>query len=449
MHLLTKYPIVSIVIGLVLIEIVELVALTVSAPLGIACRVIGTMMVVCSLFFTKHYPFKTTPLPYQLFIYWSVIVILRGSLIGNFKPGENPSLFNIINGLMTGGSAFAYLLPLVAILCYDMKMLSYLKKTSFIFSFVSLLLIVLMKDYFMSASFYLGDSGFSDTFGGTMTSRAFVTMLFPGFGLITFMAFTYEYIDDKIKFLLPLAILAYFFGEAIAAGRAQSVLSLGYLVSILYLSYKYGLNKTQTYKKTSGRKKKMVIVIVVCLFLSFIIYLYNTTEVFDLLMQRAFGGKGESSFAGSGREALSDAMIKDFNNNPIDWIVGRGINGSYIYNEYVEGESIGRRIYMEWGFLYMILKGGIVYLFLSTIILLRAVFLGLKRSNNLLCKAMAVMCFWQIIGLSCGISEPFMNARIAVVWMCVGCIENRKIRQLDDNTIRTYFNNRVQSKAIK
>lgn len=280
-----------------------------------------------------------------------------------------------------------------------------------------------------------------------MTSRGFFSMLFPAFGLVTLMAYMSNYISSRWKLMVPIMLFVYFFGQVAGGGRAQSVLSFGYVLTFLFLSYRYanGLGMTNQVRRRGVRKKKKrcLMFVVAVLFFVLLYYLFQNTDYFYLLTERAFGGEG------TGREDITDAMIKDFNNTPIDWLVGRGINGSYAYAGDTGGTVSGRREYMEWGFLQMILKGGIIYLLLSTLLLARAVFQGFRRSKNLLCKAMAAMCFWQIVGLSCGVSEAFVNVRYAIIWFCVGCLENKKIRMMSDNEIYLYFNYTRKNEKLK
>lgn len=438
-----RYPIVGIIIGIFLIGMVELLTLRISSTLGIICRYVGSLLVFFILLKSNYHSFRKASLVYKLFVYWSVLIILRGSLIGNYRPGMDPTLFNIINSLMGGESAAAYLLPLIVIMKVDLRALSYLKRLSIAFCIISFFLLFVMRGYLLSAEFLLGVSGFDDTEGGTMATRTFVTLLFPGLGLTILMALSYNYLSGKLKILIPISLVLFFFGMVAAGGRAQTVLSFGYIASMLFLIYKYSFVVNQKRKKIISRNlKRGLILFFVLFFIVSIIYLYNSTDYFDYIMLRAFGGKDSGgSLAESGREALTEAMIKDFNNHPFDWIIGRGVNGAYIITDLFGGGQIGnKRMYMEWGFLFLILKGGIIYLVLNTLVLMHAVYVGFKKSNNVLCKAMAFFCFWQIVGLSCGICEPYMTDRFAISWFCVGCLENKDIRNLDNLTISSYFN---------
>lgn len=83
-------------------------------------------------------------------------------------------------------------------------------------------------------------------------------------------------------------------------------------------------------------------------------------------------------------------FIKDF--GYFDYLVGRGIDGLYYdfmkYWNFVNDDyrEVNYRINIENGFLYMIMKGGLIYLVIFLLIFLCVLYLGFFRFKNFLVK---------------------------------------------------------------
>lgn len=124
-----------------------------------------------------------------------------------------------------------------------------------------------------------------------------------------------------------------------------------------------------------------------------------------------------------------------------DWIIGKGIKGKYycpIVENVNDAEGAGYRDNIETGYLQIILKGGIISLTLLLLMFIPAVYKGLFKSNNVLSKAAAMWVLLWIVYLypSGGI---VFTMNYLLVWVSVGICYSEKIRNLSNNTIKTYL----------
>ena len=192
---------------------------------------------------------------------------------------------------------------------------------------------------------------------------------------------------------------------------------------------------------------KTKILLILGLLIGGIIYLFNETPVFDVLLQHAFGGRDfEGGEWNDNRGGISNDFIKDFNADPLSWIIGRGVNGSFLTNYYEHGEH---RVYMEWGFLYLILKGGVVYLMLYIYCMLHAAYKGLFHSNNSFSKGLSFMCIFIIMNMISTGANPQFSTLYILAWISFGLVERKEVRELKDSEIYNLFNIKNSSRINK
>lgn len=115
-------------------------------------------------------------------------------------------------------------------------------------------------------------------------------------------------------------------------------------------------------------------------------------------------------------------LYKDFDNDYWSILFGRGILGMYYSPTY------GPRTLIETGWLQMILKGGVVFLFLYLYILLSSFIKGFFCSRNRLINAMALYVFANILFLyPAGYLST--DLRMICLWICVGCCSCKALRK--------------------
>lgn len=222
----------------------------------------------------------------------------------------------------------------------------------------------------------------------------------------------------------------------------MTAFSLGYILLFFYLQYTrpFTISNGGVIRSTNKKKNRFYIVLLFVFFVSVLIYLFTSTEIFDFVFERAFGNKelgGE--FQNESRKILVNDMLKDFNSHPLDWIWGRGINGSYATAHLAIN---GRRAWMEYSYYYLILKGGVVYLLLYVFCLIHAVYVGFLKSKNYLSKVLACMCVVLLINMFSAGAEPRCTTQFVLSWVCFGLIERKAVRMMSDKDVYGYFNSK-------
>lgn len=110
----------------------------------------------------------------------------------------------------------------------------------------------------------------------------------------------------------------------------------------------------------------------------------------------------------------------------IYYLIGKGIDGEY----YSHAHAIKRGI-VETGFSHMMLKGGLVFVFLYIIIMMRAIFLGLFYSKNKLSKGLAFYVLVQLVSMY-PLPIPVMNLQCFILWYSIALLDNKGIRYAND-----------------
>lgn len=433
-------PMVGVLLGISFYELSDTVLYLVQ-PLFFPTllRLIGLFVVV---FFLSKASFDKIQGPikplFNFLVLWSIIIVLRGSLIGNVLPGGSLSLSYILRRLFLDSfGALSFFVPLLALMKARLSGLYYIKKMGLFFCVGALVMIYMSRDQIAYGQLTNGMTTILNVDGDYISVRNLIHAAFPGFGVILFMLFCSNYINGFRVLLFPVAIFVFFLVMAIGGGRGDTIFNLIYLIMFFYLivSYPKMGNRKNKVDKVVG---KIFALLFGIFFLIFLVYLYSKTEIFDYVLDRAFGSKELSIYIeDSSRDILVRDMTKDFNAHPLDWLWGRGVNGSYATQHL--GIN-GRRAWMEWGFRYLILKGGIIYLVLVVVCWSHAFVMGFLKSRNIFSKSLACMCLAALIGLLSTNSEPQYTTFFVMSWICFGLLEKNEIRMMSDEDIYGYFN---------
>lgn len=373
---------------------------------------------------------------FTLFIVWTFFIVVRGTLTGHYMLGIQSMGDAIKELFFYRFGEFGFLVPLIVFVPVNMLMLPKYKKNGIIFSIVCLLLAIMNWDLLFSdntAKF----TSFVDAGGEEKTLRELTSIFFFLTSLVVFLALQYKYFANKSRVILVIYLVLYFFVNVHSGGRGGSFMSLLYLAAFFLFLYKYSINVAD--KRSNLRKSnRMLSVLMIFAVLFAGLYLFRTTDLFDFLLERTFEDGSGKLNEDVGRAVLMEDMIKDFNSDPISWLIGRGVHGSY--STVLDEIAInGRRGLIEWGFMHFILKGGIPYLFMYVYLLLYGAYMGLRRSNNLLCKSSGAICLLGVIGL---ISQhiPAFLLYYVIEWLCFALVINPKIRTMEDAEIYTLYN---------
>jgi hypothetical protein len=226
-----------------------------------------------------------------------------------------------------------------------------------------------------------------------------------------FLLLTINYHDKKKKILAILTVLTCIFISAVMA-RRNIILTFStfifFSIFIILFSSKQSI------------VKKVLILLLVIIFAAtgYYTFLKYQNTIFPKITER---------YDTNTRDGLYVAVLSEMSNTEL--IFGKGFDGAY-YSPGIE-EDIDYRGIVECGYLQVILKGGILNLFLFLIIALPASVLGLFKSNNILSKAAgAIVLSWLIDMFPFGL--PTMNIRYILLWICIGICYSNEMRNLSE-----------------
>lgn len=137
----------------------------------------------------------------------------------------------------------------------------------------------------------------------------------------------------------------------------------------------------------------------------------------------------------SSREEVIECFYLDFSHHPDDWIWGRGVFGEFdggILNDSEDGAS---RDGIENGYLYLILKGGGVWLVLLSLIAFNAIYLGLFKSKNFLCKGLALLILLYYLDMI-GFGIPSISIKYIMVFVAIAGCNSKWLRNLPDEFLK-------------
>lgn len=165
----------------------------------------------------------------------------------------------------------------------------------------------------------------------------------------------------------------------------------------------------------------------IAVFLLLIVAITISTSHFSFLMERGM----EDS-----RTGINEAFYADM--NTIDYIFGRGLNGTY-YDPLIIFEAHNfQRPALETGYLNIILHAGLLYLIPYLLLCLTSVYYGLFKSRNTFVKSFAVYILLNTLMLYIG-SYPEFNLRFFLLWIGILLCNNRLIRSMNNDEIKSFY----------
>jgi hypothetical protein len=235
-----------------------------------------------------------------------------------------------------------------------------------------------------------------------------------------FILLTFNYHSNKRKLLAILTILLTLFFAVVRARRGLILMSSSVLLFSFLLYVVYSKNKILIFYFS---------ILTITLGSLYVANLYHikTNRFFSFIAER---GKEDT------RTGVELYFFSDM--EPMDWIKGRGVNGSYYCPNVDEDATTNYRSVIETGYLQIILKGGLISLILLFLITIPAIFTGLFYSKNILSKAAGIWIFLALLSLYPATVNTF-SMRYFLVWISVGICYSKKIRNIPDSVIKEYL----------
>lgn len=363
---------------------------------------IGLTLIFFNLLFNKNIyipfeqPFNAV---FSIFLIYSIFIIVR------------PLIFHGDNAVEMFTSFYnqyywsAFLLPLIVFLGKDKLSINFVYKFIYIYFFLGMFFILLnLKDIINPPTEVNRDYHLYVRLINTPKDLLFVS---------SFTILTFYFVTKKYK---KIALLGMIIGLLLVTVAARRAGVFTFLLMFTFSFYIYVFKSGQ-----KNRSIKLLFVFVIILVSGLIFFMYS-----DSLFSMFFARLEVDS-----RGAVEKRFYADFQGKTIDWIFGRGLNGAY----YCPGiEEHDYRMSIETGYLFLILKGGILYLALFIYVLLKAAYYGFFRTNNRMTQGMALYIVAHLIFLI-PFGIPSFSFEYIIVWISVLYCMSSDYRKKTDTEI--------------
>ena len=420
-----------IIIGLILYNLCGVISLFFS--LANYVKMVACLVMIYGYIKSPKYKLGSLSISYGVFTILTAFMVFRGSLMGNFyfnyELGTRiDTPYGIIrNFLISPNSALALFIPFVFLLRFELKNLKYIKISAFFGLIISILMLATFSDSIFSSINSSGMTLIQNGEGEYLSVREFSGKLYVCYGAIVLMSFWLGYFNKLIYWLFPLLMVLHLVTSIMGGGRGGTFSSALYLLVFIWLYYK---NTNVVSKKMSNILFGRLLIV---FFSTIVVYKFvdaynNGNQMFDFFIKRMEDG---GDLYDNNRTEYVNEFVKDFNEHPLAWVFGRGVNGLYRCHG-------SWRASLEWGYLWLILKGGILYLASYVFILLKSFYVGYFKSHNLLCKGFAMLVLLQVYSLL-PFGIPTVSMQFFLVWLGVGIINKPGFLSLSDKEVKKYF----------
>jgi hypothetical protein len=307
--------------------------------------------------------------------------------------------------LFISGQLFVYLLPMIVFSEPSLYLLKKIFRFGYQLAVFYILITIIFWGYF-TRDIYSG----AESMGVLFAAGSSILLL------------TQAYHSSKVRRVTVITFILVLFMNILFARRNQV---LYFSAIILFTILIHIFSDT----KFAKRRKEAFILgfIVVSIFIG--TYVYFSNSQFTLFYERTQTGM-------QSREDTINYFLYDYDNNPNDFIMGRGING-LIYNGTANaGSTTLERAGIENGYLLHLLKGGWVYLILLLLIAFPAIYFGFFRSKNILSKAFAAIVLTYLIDMI-GFGVPTLTIKHLMIWIGISICYSAKIRSYSDEYLKS------------
>jgi len=378
-------------------------------PLQMVFALLGLLLIFFSPFifnFKAINPFQgIVQFVFYFYLVWSFIIILRPVIEGQHYSNYSLHPYSSFGFL-------SYLLPLVVLLGTGIISFTKIFRIIYIFAIIGFIYFILNFKNMQA----IVDEGIlntrpdSDTIGINQLADRYAFWL----NISTFSLFCYEFISKKQKWLAILSLAFMLFLCLYFARRSGVVFIFLYFIAAFYLYLQ------QSNGATKFLRALFMLLITGTVILT--VFMYSDTT-FSLLFSRI----DEDS-----RTGVDDSLISYLNRENA-WFFGKGIDGVYTSPAFDEPRYVH-----ETGYLYMILKGGVVYLSLYCFLLLYSAYLGYFKTNNRLTKAFAIYILFHVLLLI-----PFgvisFDLEYLFLWVAVASCQSKYYRLMTNEQMKLYI----------
>ena len=221
-----------------------------------------------------------------------------------------------------------------------------------------------------------------------------------------------KYIPRRVWYFVLTACIIDLLMRMYMARRGGTVLTLVYFFFIWYL---------YTASGRMGKKCKMIVIGLIMIGGAYFVFQSYADSFFSLLVERANMDT---------RNGVEHSFYKHFN-SVNDWIFGRGLLGTY----YDEGYKTYRSS-IETGYLYLSLRGGLLYLVPYVTLLVISGLKGYFKGKNLFVKSIGILMLMSVLELYPW-GYPTFSFKFFVIWLGIYICNSRHFLFMSDLEVQT------------
>lgn len=348
----------------------------------------GLLLIFYHLFFNRYtYPPFTNSMGvvFNLFLIYTIFIIIRPILF------QGDSVIEMITSFFDQYYWMAFLIPFVVFLGEININLNTIYKFIIIYVCIGFFLIALNFQEIINPPLDLSSITMYVKYISLINTPK--DILFAA----SLILLTYPFVSSKYKKIGIAAMITGLLLVTVAARRSGVFMFVVMFVFSFYML---------VYKSGKIHKSLRLLFLISLIVVLVLIVLMYADSIFSIFFQR---------LDVDSRSGVEEMFFADFKGKTLDWMFGRGVNGTY-YSPGVE--DVDNRRSIETGYLFLILKGGIVYLSMYIYILLKAAYTGFFRTNNRLTQGMALYIVAHILFLY-PFGVPSFSFEYIILWVCV------------------------------
>lgn len=223
--------------------------------------------------------------------------------------------------------------------------------------------------------------------------------------------------------------------------RTHMIMMLGTLVFSI-------LQYTNLRMISFGLYKKICLFGIITPTICIIFFFSGVFNVFSLAESDKLDGiQGAETTNVDTRSSIYKEVIDD-QNGIISWVIGKSYIGTYKSNlAETFNLVVFHRLGCEVGILEILIRGGLVYVFLVMILFYRMAHAALCKSSNYFCISLGlfVLLYWIVFFIELQMDAGNWNIAL---WLAFGLISNPSIRSMTNKEINLYYKNIISGNYL-
>lgn len=386
----------------------------VSTTIGNAVQLVGALYFIVTCLSESNKGIKTRPVPKFLLgfvAFWTAMLVVRMFLVDANLIIDLP-LQKAMMAFFLGYRVwpiFLIFIPYVLGHRQDVDM-GYYVRISVVMAIVFLILYPFAFHNMVNFQFVMFGAEGENYQDFISSSTLGVRALCP----CMIILFWKRYIPQKMWLIVLLACIGDLVMTMYMARRGSTVLAMIYFLLLWYL---------YTVRSGSRQWAKQIVIVGMLIYMVYIVFTNLADSFFSLLVER---GTEDT------RGGVEYSFYKHFNSTT-DWIFGRGLLGTYydqIFREY--------RSSIETGYLFITLRGGLLYLIPYVLLLVISGIRGYFKSRSIFIKSVAIFMLMSILELYPW-GYPTFSFKFFIIWLGIYICNSRYFLELSDAEVQNVF----------